>query len=40
MMLEEEIYNDYKKMNELQDILTKIDKEINEKLEEWEKLNS
>ena len=40
MMLKEEIYNDYKKMNELQDILTKIDKEINEKLDEWEKLNS
>ena len=32
--------NDYKKMNELQDILIKIEKEINEKLEEWEILNS
>ena len=40
LMLDEKIYNDYKKMNELQDTLTKIEEEINKKIEEWEKLNS
>ena len=39
-MLDENVYNDYKKMNELQQILSKIDNELEEKLLEWEKLCS
>ena len=40
MMLDENVYNDYKKMNELQQLLSKIDNELEEKLLEWEKLCS
>lgn len=40
MMLDEKTYSDYKKMNELQNILEKLDIEIEEKMKEWEKLNS
>ena len=40
MMLEEQNYNDYQKMIELQNLLTNIEEDINRKLEEWEKLNS
>lgn len=40
MMLEENIYNDYKKMNELQSKLNKLDEELEEKLLEWENLCS
>ena len=39
-MLDEKVYNDYKKMNELQEKLHKIDSELEEKLLEWEKLCS
>lgn len=40
MMLKEEIYNDYKKMNELQNIIKELDKEIELKLQEWENLST
>ncbi len=40
MMLDEKIYNDYLKMNELQTILNKLDQELEEKLLEWEELCS
>lgn len=40
LMLEENIYNDYKKMNELQTDLVKIDTELEEKMLKWEELNS
>lgn len=40
MMLDEKVYNDYKKMNELQLILKRLDDEIDEKLLEWENLCS
>lgn len=40
MMLEENVYNDYKKMNELQDILKALDQEIEEKFAEWERLSN
>ena len=39
MMLDENIYSDYKKMNELQNKLNEINKEIEEKMLEWEKLS-
>lgn len=40
MMLEESTYKDYQKMNKLQNNLQILDKEIEEKISEWEKLNS
>jgi len=40
MMLEEYIYTDYQKMNELQKELEKINKDIDKQLEEWERLNN
>lgn len=40
MMLDEKVYNDYIKMNELQTILNKLDQELEEKLLEWEELCS
>lgn len=40
LMLDENVYNDYKKMNELQLILKKLDDELDEKLLEWENLCS
>lgn len=40
MMLEESAYKDYQKMNNLQNNLQILDKEIEEKILEWEKLNS
>ena len=39
MMLEESTYKDYQKMNKLQNNLQILDKEIEEKISEWEKLN-
>lgn len=39
-MLEETTYSDYQKMNELQNNLEILNKEIEENLEEWERLNS
>ena len=39
MMLEEKIYNDYLKMNILQNELEKITKEIDDLMKEWEELN-
>lgn len=39
-MLDEKVYNDYIKMNELQQTHTNLNKELEEKLIEWEKLNS
>lgn len=39
LMLEESNYNDYQKMTELQKELEELDREIEEKLEEWEMLN-
>jgi len=40
MMLTKDIYNDYKKMNELQKKLESLDEEILLKMQEWEDLNS
>lgn len=40
LMLDENVYNDYKKMNELQLILKKLEDELDEKLLEWENLCS
>ena len=40
MMLDENIFNDYKKMNELDNILINLNKEINEMIMKWEELNS
>ena len=40
MMLDEKIYTDYQKINELQINLEKINQEIEEKYNEWEKLNT
>ena len=40
MMLDEKVYNDYLKMNELQAILNKIEEELEEKLINWEELCS
>lgn len=40
LMLEEKIYTDYQQMNELQNRLEILNKEIEDKIEEWEKLNS
>ena len=39
-MLDEKIYNDYLKMNELQTELNKLNTTLEEKLLEWEKLNT
>lgn len=39
MMLKEETYKDYQKMNELQNILKELTKEIEEKIKEWEQLS-
>ena len=39
-MLDENIYNDYKKMNELQKELNNLDKELEEKMLKWEYLSS
>lgn len=39
-MLEEKMYSDYKKMNELQSAHEKLEKAIEEKMKEWEELNS
>lgn len=39
MMLDEVVYNDYKKMNELNNSLALLDREIEEKYSEWEKLS-
>jgi len=39
-MLEETNYNNYQKMIVLQKQLEDINKEIEQKLEEWERLNS
>ena len=39
-MLDENIFNDYKKMNELDNILINLNKEINEMIMKWEELNS
>ena len=40
LMLDENIYNDYKKMNELQKELNNLDKELEEKMLKWEYLSS
>ena len=40
MMLDENVYNDYKKMNELQLVLKSLEDELDEKLLEWENLCS
>ena len=39
-MLDEKVYSDYLKMNELQNILNELDQELEEKLLEWEELCS
>ena len=39
-MLDSSIYNDYKKITELQEKLNVIEKEIEEKMLEWEELNT
>ena len=39
-MLDEKVYNDYLKMNELQTDLNKLNEELDEKLIEWENLNT
>ena len=38
-MTKEEICSDYIKLNELQEEIQKINKEIEENMEEWENLN-
>ena len=40
MMLKEENYNNYQKMNKLQNNLKVLEKEIEEQIEEWEQLNN
>ena len=40
IMLDEKVYSDYLKMNELQNILNELDQELEEKLLEWEELCS
>ena len=39
-MLDEKVYNDYLKMNKLQAELNKLNEELEEKLLEWENLNT
>ena len=38
-MTKEEICSDYIKLNELQEEIQKINHEIEEKMQEWERLN-
>ena len=40
MMLDEVVYNDYKKMNELNNTLSLLNREIEEKYSEWERLSN
>ena len=40
IMLDEKVYSNYLKMNELQNILNELDQELEEKLLEWEELCS
>ena len=40
LMLEESVYKDYQKINKLQTELENLNQEIENKIEEWEKLNS
>ena len=40
LMLDENIYNDYKKMNELQKELNELDKELEEQMLKWEYLSN